>query len=112
SISRYGFPKIVNQDGGLRIRIEGLEVQTLYAYIDRGGMRELAGVAVYTRDSLDTLVILHIAVKPEFCFSSGYKNELILIRILTQLRAVAKRIKGIKKLFFLYSEKEVSRAWA
>ncbi|MBV9390990.1 MAG: hypothetical protein JOY96_03765, partial [Verrucomicrobia bacterium] len=96
----------------LRIRIEGLEVQTLYAYIDRGGMRELAGVAVYTRDSLDTLVILHIAVKPEFCFSSGYKNELILIRILTQLRAVAKRIKGIKKLFFLYSEKEVSRAWA
>jgi hypothetical protein len=51
-----------------------------------------------------------MAVRPEFCYSIGYKNELVLARILAQLRAIAKRINGIKKLSILYADKEVPRA--
>ncbi len=90
--------------------IEGLEVQTLYAFVDRGPTKDLAGVLVYTRIHDDTLVLLHMAVRPEFCYSIGYKNELVLVRLLTQLRAIAKRIRGIKKLSILYADKEIPRA--
>jgi hypothetical protein len=110
SIRSYGFPKIVDENGALRIGIEGLEVQTLYAFVDRGNKQDLAGVLVYTRVHDDTLVLLHMAVRPEFCYSIGYKNELVLARILAQLRAIAKRINGIKKLSILYADKEVPRA--
>ena len=110
SIRSYGFPKVIDEGGALRIGIEGLEVQTLYAFVDRGAAKDLAGVLVYTRVHDDTLVLLHMAVRPEFCYSIGYKNELVLVRILTQLRAIAKRIRGIKKLSILYAEKEIPRA--
>ena len=110
SIASYGFPKIIDEGGSLRIGIEGLEVQTLYAFVDRGNRQDLAGVLVYTRIHDDTLVLLHMAVRPEFCYSIGYKNELVLARILSQLRAIAKRINGIKKLSILYADKEIPRA--
>ena len=110
SIRSYGFPKIIDERGALRIGIEGLEVQTLYAFVDRGAPKDLAGVLVYTRIHDDTLVLLHMAVRPEFCYSIGYKNELVLVRILAQLRAIAKRIRGIKKLSILYADKEIPRA--
>jgi hypothetical protein len=110
SIISYGFPKIIDERGTLRVGIEGLEVQTLYAFVDRGAKKDLAGVLVYTRVHDDTLVLLHMAVRPEFCYSIGYKNELVLVRILAQLRSIAKRIKGIKKLSILYADKEIPRA--
>ena len=110
SILSYGFPKVIEESGALRIGIESLEVQTLYAFVDRGVTKDLAGVLVYTRMHGDTLVLLHMAVRPEFCYSTGYKNELVLVRILAQLRAIARRIRGIKKLSILYAEKEIPRA--
>ena len=110
SILSYGLPKVIDEGGALRIGIEGLEVQTLYAFVDRGSTKDLAGVLVYTRIHDDTLVLLHMAVRPEFCYSIGYKNELVLIRILAQLRGIAKRIRGIKKLSILYADKEIPRA--
>jgi hypothetical protein len=110
SIARYGFPKIIDYGGALRIGIGELDVQTLYAFVERGKNRELAGVLVYTRIHEDTLVLLHMAVKPEFCYSTGYKNELVLARLLEQVRVIAKRIKGVKKLSILYAYKEVPRA--
>jgi len=110
SILSYGFPKIIDEGGDLRIGIEGLDVQTLYAFVDRGAKKDLAGVLVYTRVHDDTLVLLHMAVRPEFCYSIGYKNELVLVRILAQLRAIARRIRGIKKLSILYADKEIPRA--
>lgn len=110
SILSYGFPKVIEEEGTLRIGIEGLEVQTLYAFVDRGSTKDLAGVLVYTRVHDDTLVLLHMAVRPEFCYSAGYRNELVLVRILVQLRAIAKQIKGIKKLSILYADKEIPRA--
>ena len=104
------FPKVIEEGGALRIGIEDLEVQTLYAFVDRGATKDLAGVLVYTRIHEDTLVLLHMAVRPEFCYSIGYKNELVLVRILAQLRAIARRIRGIKKLSILYADKEIPRA--
>jgi hypothetical protein len=110
SILSYGFPKIIAEAEQLRIGIEGREVQTLYAFMDRGREKDLAGVVVYTRTGEDTLVLLHMAVKPEYSYSVGYRNELVLVRILAQIRSIAKRIKGVKRLSIAYAGQIVPRA--
>ncbi len=74
SILSYGFPKIIQESAYLRIGIEGKEVQTLYAFVHRGKLEDLAGVIVYTRTSPDTLALLHMAVKPEYSYADGYKT--------------------------------------
>jgi hypothetical protein len=51
SVLTYGFPKIVNEGGNLRIGIDGHEVQTLYAFADRGATKDLAGVDENTNGS-------------------------------------------------------------
>jgi hypothetical protein len=110
SILSYGFPRIIQESDYLRIGIEGKEVQTLYAFVNRGKLEDLAGVIVYTRTSEDTLVLVHMAVKPEYSYADGYKNELVLVRMLAQLRSIAKRIKGVKKLSIAYGGRIVPRA--
>jgi hypothetical protein len=109
SILSYGFPKIIQESDHLRIGIEGKEVQTLYAFVHRG-LEDLAGVIVYTRTSPDTLVLLHMAVKPEYSYADGYKNELVLVRMLAQIRSIAKRIKGVKKLSIAYAGQILPKA--
>ncbi len=103
SIKHYGFPRIIVDGHLLRIGIDGLDVQTLYALIDRGGSHDLAGVVVYSRVEADALTLLHMAVKPEFCYAGGYKNEVMLVRILAQLRSIAKQIKGVKRIAIAYA---------
>jgi hypothetical protein len=110
SILSYGFPKIIQEEDYLRIGIEGKEVQTLYAFVLRGKLEELAGVIVYTRISPDTLVLLHMAVKPEYSYADGYKNELVLVRMLAQIRSIAKRIKGVKNLSIAYAGQILPKA--
>jgi hypothetical protein len=110
SILSYGFPKIIQEGDYLRIGIEGKEVQTLYAFVHRGKLEELAGVIVYTRISPDTLVLLHMAVKPEYSYADGYKNELVLVRMLAQIRSIAKRIQGVKNLSIAYAGQILPKA--
>ena len=43
SILSYGFPKIIVEGEQLRIGIEGREVQTLYAFMDRGREKDWPG---------------------------------------------------------------------
>jgi hypothetical protein len=103
SIKHYGFPRLIVDGESLRIGIDGLDVQTLYTFINRGTDRELAGVVVYSRIEADALTLLHMAVKPEFCYAGGYRNEVMLVRMLAQLRLIAKRIKGIKRIAIAYT---------
>jgi len=110
SIRDYGFPKIVQEGSSLTIGIEGRDVQTLYAFIERSGNPELVGVIVYTRTSPHTIALLNMAVTPEYSYSSGYKNELVVVRMLTQLRKIARRINGIHKLSIAYGGKLITRA--
>jgi hypothetical protein len=105
SIKHYGFPRIADDGTTLRVAIDGLEVQTLYALIERGIDRILAGVVVYSRLEEQALTLLHIAVRPEFCYNGGYKNELLLVRILAQVRSIARRIKGVHRIAIAYSER-------
>jgi hypothetical protein len=51
-----------------------------------------------------------MAVKPEYSYADGYKNELVLVRMLAQIRSIAKRIQGVKNLSIAYAGQILPKA--
>ena len=104
AISEYGVPSVVETSGRLRITVEGApESQTLFALDCSADKPVLAGVMVYMRTNPENLVLLHIAVKEDYSRSGIYGDEMLVLRFMTQLRDIAKRIKGIRSITLKYS---------
>jgi hypothetical protein len=105
SLREYGVPSIYLDDGDkMRIRLAGLpESQTLYALDNAGEQPVLAGVMVYSRVSHDTLVLLHIAVREDYSRTGKYADEMLVLRLTTQLRRIARMIRGVRQITLKYS---------
>ncbi len=104
TIAEYGVPNVVEANKRLRISVEGLpESQTLFALDDSAKKPILAGVMVYMRTDPENLVLLHIAVKEDYSRSGIYGDEMLVLRFMTQLRDIAKRIRGIRSITLKYS---------
>ena len=105
SIAEYGVPSIVEDKGCLRISVEGLpESQSLYALDHSADTPVLAGVMVYMRTDPENLVLLHIAVREDYSRSGIYADEMLVLRFMTRLRGIARRIKGIRTITLKYNQ--------
>ncbi len=104
AIREYGVPNVVEDNGRLRISVEGLpQSQALYALDLSEETPVLAGVMVYMRTDPENLVLLHIAVKEDYSRTGLYADEMLVLRFMTQLRSIARRIKGIRSITLKYS---------
>jgi len=104
SISEYGVPTIVVDHNHLRIAVDGLpETQTLYALDYTWEKPVLAGVMVFVRSDLENIILLHIAVREDYSRVGKYADEMLVLRLTTQLRRIAKRIKGVRAITLKYS---------
>src|ERR1039458_4970067 len=92
-IERFGVPRVVEQNGRLRIELVGqTEVQTLYAVVAGGFPSELVGVLVYTRNAAHELAILHIAVKNEYTLHGSKADHQVAFALVEELCRIAARI--------------------
>ena len=97
AIEGHGVPQVVLEDGRLRVKLDsGCEVQTLFAVDHRGLNSKLAGVMVYTRSDLDTLLLLHIAVAEDHLLRGRFGEERLVERFVGQLREIAARVNGVR----------------
>jgi len=98
AIERYGEPKIAVIDDRLRVALgSSTEVQTLFVLeADQPGAR-LVGVVVYTREE-DTLVVVYVALDEAYAARGMNAQRLLFLRIVDELRSVARRIKGVGSL--------------
>jgi hypothetical protein len=104
SIAEYGVPNVVEKEGRLRVSVEGLpESQTLFALDDSARKPVLAGAMVYMRTDPENLVLLHIAVREDYTRSGIYGDEMLVLRFMTQLRDIAKRLRGVRAITLKYS---------
>jgi hypothetical protein len=97
-IERYGVPRIKEADGRLRVTLgPSTEPQTLYVLDPSAAPRALIGVLVYTREG-DTLSLLHTAVREDHTYRAAQGAEPLLVRMVAQLREVARRVKGVSSV--------------
>lgn len=104
ALERYGPPMIEHHEDALRVTIAGSpDAQCLFALGEAGGRPELLGAVIYVRSSLDTLTILHLAVADD-TVTEDDQNPLIVVRIVHQLRELARYIRGVKWVHVLYPQ--------
>jgi len=96
SIERFGVPAISAADGRLRITVGAYDAQALFVLAGRD--RELAGMILYVRIDLQTVIVLHIAVAERFAAGGEDAEALIVLRLLHAVRSSARRLKGVRSV--------------
>lgn len=105
SIERYGTPKIIVDGELLRISVGTLpSVQTLFAFKHEKEKESLVGVLVYFRSSDENLVLLHVAAKENYCMFGSQGDQMLIFELITKLRQIASRIKGVRFLTVMYQK--------
>ena len=105
SIEAFGAPHISEENNLLRIRVEGLqEVQTLYALQQNIDSDELIGVVIYVRIDKEDIVILHIGIRDDYSANGKNSGQLLFMKLISELRKLASRIKGVRHLYLMYSK--------
>jgi len=95
---RYGVPRIQVVEDHLRIELDSpVEAQTLYAVQRTASSVEPVGVVVYTREE-DAFVVLFVAVHEDFTARGPLADRRLLMRITDELRAIARRVRGVRSL--------------
>ena len=102
-IESYGQPRIVEEKDMLYLNFEKIDCQTIFTIIDHN----LVGLAIYYRDSLDNIDLVHIAVDEKYSSTGKYADKLLVLQMINKLKKNALKIKGIKTITVKYGQKRV-----
>ncbi|MEM9454034.1 MAG: hypothetical protein AAGF11_07635 [Myxococcota bacterium] len=97
-VERYGTPRIQSDNERLHVALDSsVQTQTLFVITRvRGEIRPI-GVVVYTREA-DTLVVLFVAVDSEFSGRGIRGHGMVLVRMIGEIKAIARRVRGISRV--------------
>lgn len=104
SLEKFGAPSVYVDGGCLRVKVEKLDgVQTLFALDDE----RLVGVLVYSRISIELLVVIHIAVGLDYSSQGKFAHKMLVMRMIELLRSNSRRIKGIETIRVMFSDNQI-----
>lgn len=104
-VEKYGSPSIVKRQDQLRIILENVpEVQSLFAFEMGEESKKLIGVMVYLRQNTETLLVIHLGVHDTYSTSGLNADKVLIIQFMSQLKRIARNIKGIQKIILLYGK--------
>ena len=102
AIERYGPPEIVRGEGRIRVTMPACpHSQCLFATVDTPEACGLLGLALYVRDALDAITVLHVAVSDDIVADDG-ADPLVAVRLVQKIREVGQCLRGVKWVRLLY----------
>jgi hypothetical protein len=95
-VEKYGIPRVIDEQGRLRVNLDsGREVQTVFAIGHSGLRSRLAGVMVYTRLDVETILLMHMAVAKDYASGGQFGRQMLALRMVERLREIAGQVKGV-----------------
>jgi hypothetical protein len=108
AIETYGVPEIADREGLLRIRVGDIDgVQSLFAVSETGSP---IGVALFMRLARDRFVVLHLGVAADSAAAGPASGGRVLLRLMHEIRAAARRTRGVERIELVYKERHPARA--
>jgi hypothetical protein len=108
SIIDYAYPVLMEKNGKVAIGYEDKGIgQSLHILDSDRPDASLIGVVIYTRESVDTITIIHLVLHEqcsEILKKSGVNIGLMVIRSLIPR---FKKLKGVNKLRFYYTNRVI-----
>ena len=80
-----------------------IDCQNIFTIIDDS----LVGLAIYYRDSLDNIDLIHIAVDEKYSSTGIYAEIFLVFQMINELKKIALKIKEIKTITVKYGQKRV-----
>lgn len=109
SIEKYGLPQISIVNDKIVLGVGNLEnVQSMFAIHSDIPEKPVAGIVIYFRSDMSNITVLHISVKEEYSFEGVYRDSFVALRLIAELKSIAKRIKGINSLT-IYYHKDIAK---
>jgi hypothetical protein len=110
AVERFGAPEIVASGDRLRIHMKNMDdVQSLFA-IEKNTGRPV-GVAVYTRQDIEHVTVMHVGIAAEYASGGPRANEQLLLRLLREVRRSTRRMKGVRRLELFYASRRMGPRW-
>ena len=95
-INRHGEPRIVEENGRLRILPTGLlDAPNLFALSAGGAASRPVGVLIYYRFEMDTLSVMHMSTDETLAFSARFAGVGVALAMLGKLAELGRQISGI-----------------
>ncbi len=102
-VSRYGVPAVAEQADTLRFHLRGCrDIQSLFALDETNRPAVLAGVVMFVRESLEAVLLLHLAVHEDYGSGGIHSESWVTPRLLATVRSACKRVRGITCLRLTY----------
>jgi hypothetical protein len=109
SLKQFGHPRVEEGEDGLKLRIGDHEVQTLFAFDRKGRKSVLAGAIIFLRTAHEEISVLHVAVDPKYALQGKKAGMGLGVMLVEQVKEIASRIVGIKRIVFFYRQQVVIR---
>ena len=103
SVERYGVPSIIEDGDCLRFRVRAFGLlQTLYALDETDELPRLVGVAMFTRESASSILILHLAAHEDYTSQGKCADVAVVAQLVAAIRVASMHTHGIRTLRILY----------
>jgi hypothetical protein len=109
SLRQFGHPRLEDTADGLAVRVGDHEAQTLFAFDQDRLDRDPVGVVVFLRTSPTDMAIMHVAVHPDYALQGRHGGTGLGLALIEQVKAVASRIVGVRRIVFFYRSEVVIR---
>jgi len=113
AIDRFGAPEIVAEGNNLRVSVGGqTDAQCLFAVEREGKLSRPVGLILYVRDSFERITVLHLVVDELFAAGGRRAGYNLLLRLVQEVKRVARRTTGIRHVELLYAQQRPRAAFA
>jgi len=109
ALERFGHPRLEEKDDNVYLRVGDKDAQTLFAFDVSQTEGDPIGVVVYLRSSPSELIIVHLAVHPDYALQGRRAGAGLGLTLIEKVREIASRIVGIKQIIFYYQPDIVIR---
>lgn len=109
SVEKFGPPRLEVKDDHLYLRVGDMDAQTLFAFDTGRAGSDPVGAVVFLRDSPDEIVILHVAVHPDYALRGRRAGLGLGLALVEKVKEIASRILGVQRIVFFYRQEVVIR---
>jgi hypothetical protein len=109
SLEKFGHPRLHETVDGISVGVGDHEVQTLFAFDQSRRESDPVGIVVFLRTCPSDIVILHMAVHPDYALQGPKADLGVGIALMDKVKDIAARIVGVKRIALFYRQEIVIR---
>lgn len=109
ALQEFGHPRLEEKGDNVYLRVGDKDAQTLFAFDSSRAGGDPVGVVVFLRSSPAEIVILHMAVQPDYALQGRRAGLGLGLALVEKVREIASRIVGIQRIVFFYRPEVVIR---